>query len=123
MMSAEAERTPQPVPQPVPTPLAATAWAQWQALNDAWAATERGPRALATLAHLAHGHSDALWAALPTRYRPVLLGLLDRLEAGALFTEESCSYSPRDLQDHVSAWLGHAQDHLQRMPQNGAAKP
>jgi hypothetical protein len=46
----------------------------------------------------------------------VLLQLLDRLEASALFAEESCSYSPRDLREHMDAWLTHAQQHLQRTP-------
>ncbi|MBS0390655.1 MAG: hypothetical protein JSS19_12205 [Proteobacteria bacterium] len=55
----------------------------------------------------ARGHS-ALLAALPPRYGEVLLGLLDRLEAGALFTEESCSFSHQGLADSLQLWLDKA---------------
>ena len=47
-------------------------------------------------------------AALPPRYTEVLHGLLDRLEAGALFTEESCSFSHQDLADSLQLWLDKA---------------
>lgn len=53
----------------------------------------------------AHG---ALLAALPPRYGDVLLGLLDRLEAGALFTEESCSFSHQALVDSLQLWVDKA---------------
>jgi len=43
----------------------------------------------------------------------VLLNLLDRLEASALFTEESCSFSRRSLLDHLQAWLDKAGASLQ----------
>ncbi len=55
---------------------------------------------------------DTLLAALPTRYGEVLLGLLDRLESSALFTDESCSFSHRDLQDSVQLWLDKANAQL-----------
>ncbi|MDE2415151.1 MAG: hypothetical protein KGM60_10365 [Comamonadaceae bacterium] len=55
----------------------------------------------------ARGHS-ALLAALPPRYGEVLLGLLDRMEAGALFTEESCSFSHQGLADSLQLWLDKA---------------
>lgn len=51
---------------------------------------------------------DALLAALPPRYGEVLLGLLDRLESSALFSEESCSFSQRDLLDSLQLWLDKA---------------
>lgn len=47
-------------------------------------------------------------ATLPPRYGEVLRQLLDRLEASALFTEESCSFSQRDLLDGVQAWIDKA---------------
>ena len=56
----------------------------------------------------ARGHG-ALLAALPPRYGEVLLGLLDRLEAGALFTEESCSFSHQALVDGLGQWADKAQ--------------
>jgi plasmid stability protein len=49
-----------------------------------------------------------LLAALPPRYGEVLLGLLDRLEAGALFTEESCSFSHKELVDSLQMWVDKA---------------
>ena len=50
----------------------------------------------------------ALLAALPPRFGQVLLGLLDRLEAGALFTEESCSFSHQALVDSLQLWVDKA---------------
>lgn len=50
----------------------------------------------------------ALLAALPPRYGEVLLQLLDRLESSALFSEESCSFSQRDLFDSLQLWLDKA---------------
>ena len=51
---------------------------------------------------------------LPPRYREVLQQLLDRLEAGALFTEESCSFSQRDLVDGLQTWIDTARARLSR---------
>lgn len=47
---------------------------------------------------------------LPPRYADVLLALLDRLESGALFTEESCSFSQAGLRDQLAQWLQRARD-------------
>ena len=55
-----------------------------------------------------------LLSALPPRYAEVLHGLLDRLEAGALFTEESCSFSVKDLHDSLSLWMTKAQAQLSK---------
>ena len=60
---------------------------------------------------------DALLAALPPRYGEVLLGLLDRLESSALFTDESCSFSQRDLFDSAQLWLDKASTQLARTQQ------
>jgi hypothetical protein len=49
-----------------------------------------------------------LQEALPARYSEVLLGLLDRLEAGSLFSEESCSFSQTDLHDSLQMWVDKA---------------
>jgi hypothetical protein len=35
----------------------------------------------------------------------VLLNLLDRLESGALFSEESCSFSQKDLVANLEMWV------------------
>ena len=50
----------------------------------------------------------ALLAALPPRYGEVLLGLLDRLESSALFSEESCSFSQKDLVANLGMWVDKA---------------
>lgn len=68
----------------------------------------------------AHAFSDAwrargaLLSALPARYSEVLFSLLDRLEAGALFTEESCSFSQKDLTDNLRMWADKAEQQLMR---------
>lgn len=51
----------------------------------------------------------ALLAALPPRYAAVLEDLLGRLESAGLFSEESCSFSRRDLLDALGDWLDKAQ--------------
>ncbi len=61
-----------------------------------------------------HAFSDAaraqaaLLAALPPRYTEVLHNLLDRLESSALFSEESCSFSQKDLLDSLQMWVDKA---------------
>lgn len=54
--------------------------------------------------------------ALPPRYDDVLLGLLDRLESSALFSEESCSFSQRELHDSLGLWLDKARAQLEARP-------
>lgn len=54
----------------------------------------------------------ALLAALPARYAQVMEDLLGRMEAGSLFTEESCSFSQADLQANLSVWLDKSQQTL-----------
>lgn len=50
----------------------------------------------------------AAWPGLPPRYAAVLEQLLVPLEASALFSEESCSFSRTDLADSLAQWLQHA---------------
>jgi len=52
---------------------------------------------------------EVLLGALPERYQTVWLGLIDRMESSALFTEESCSFSQTELIDSLSIWLDKAQ--------------
>ena len=56
--------------------------------------------------------SGELLAALPPRYGEVLLNLLDRLESSALFSEESCSFSQKDLLDNLQVWVDKARAQL-----------
>jgi len=55
----------------------------------------------------------ALLAALPQRYAQALEEILLRLESAALFSEESCSFSQRDLIDALDAWLMRARQQLE----------
>lgn len=54
----------------------------------------------------------ALLAALPPKYGEVLHNLLDRLEASALFAEESCSFSQSDLTESLQFWIDKATQQL-----------
>jgi len=56
----------------------------------------------------------ALLAALPPQYTTVMEDLLGRLEAGSLFTEESCSFSQIDLLATLDTWLDKAGTTLAR---------
>lgn len=71
----------------------ASALDQLQAALDALRAGRSTAAAFCTEARGASGLLDAL----PERYGQVFHGLLDRLEAGALFNEESCSFSQQAL--------------------------
>lgn len=62
----------------------------------------RGELPVAALAARWREASGAL--PLPARYTEVLGQLLDRLEAGALFSEESCSFSQSGLLQQLQAW-------------------
>lgn len=59
--------------------------------------------------------ASALLQTLPQRYGEVLLNLLDRLESSALFTEESCSFSQKDLMDNLQTWADKAQRQLEKV--------
>jgi len=80
---------------------------QLAALQSALAAHGRGELSAAALGDAARAQ-QALLTALPPRYEEVLLNLIDRLESSALFTEESCSFSRKDLLDHLQTWVDKA---------------
>lgn len=75
---------------------------------DALRSDSSTPAAFSQMARAQAG----LLAALPPRYAEVLLNLLDRLESSALFAEESCSFSQRDLLDSLQLWLDKAAQQL-----------
>lgn len=50
----------------------------------------------------------ALLAALPERFAQALEQILQRLESGSLFAEESCSFSQGDLHRLLDQWLDRA---------------
>ncbi|MGV0959571.1 MAG: hypothetical protein ACOYB1_06995 [Limnohabitans sp.] len=58
--------------------------------------------------------NDAACLPLPEKFGVVLGDLLDRLEASALFSEESCSFSQKDLMDKLRVWADKAQAHLSK---------
>lgn len=55
---------------------------------------------------------DALMRALPPAFGEVWRNLLDRLESASLFSEESCSFSQKDLLDSLQLWLDKAGQRL-----------
>jgi hypothetical protein len=55
---------------------------------------------------------EALFQALPPKFEEVWLGLVDRLESSALFSEESCSFSQTDLLDNLALVLDKAEAKL-----------
>ena len=87
---------------------------QLQALDDALQRLEDGSLNASQLSDQARA-SQALLSALPERYGPVLLQLLDRLESSALFTEESCSFSQTDLHAHLHGWMAKAREQLEKL--------
>jgi len=76
-------------------------------------ALRQGSRRPAEFCHQARTQ-QALLDALPPRYAEVLHGLLDRLESGALFAEESCSFSQTELLDSLQLWLDKAAQQLEK---------
>lgn len=84
---------------------------QLQALEDALLRLQDGSITPSALNDQARA-SQALLTALPERYGPVLLQVLDRLESSALFTEESCSFSQGDLHNHLRQWIAKAHEQL-----------
>jgi len=81
--------------------------AQWQSLSHALDELRSGRGSTDALAARA-GECAELRAALPERFGTVLSDLVDRLSASALFGEESCSFSQKDLLDGLQSWLAHA---------------
>ncbi len=65
-----------------------------------------------SVAQLSQAWRQAAALPLPARYGEVLGQLLDRLEAGALFSEESCSFSQKDLLEGLRAWADKARQTL-----------
>nr|WP_310625920.1 hypothetical protein [Limnohabitans sp.] len=59
---------------------------------------------------------EALFKALPPKFEPVWLALVDRLESSALFVEESCSFSQTDLLDNLALVLDKAEETLPASP-------
>jgi hypothetical protein len=48
---------------------------------------------------------------LPEKYDAALENVLSRVESSSLFTEESCSFSKKDLANALSIWLEKVQQY------------
>mgnify|MGYP003595745626 CR=1 FL=1 len=84
-----------------------TALRQLGALQDALDHFNAGHMDAAALSEQARTYTDLL-SDLPPKFEDVLLQLLDRLESSALFDEESCSFSQKDLTDNLRMWVDKA---------------
>ena len=82
-------------------------------VQDALNAFTQGATSASALSHTARAQADLL-AALPPRYAEVLHSLLDRLESSALFSEESCSFSQKELLDTLQMWVDKARALLEQ---------
>ena len=80
-------------------------------LRDALADLRQGRSGVSNFCAVWRAQSTLL-EALPARYADVAEDLLGRLEAGSLFTEESCSFSQDDLLANLDVWLDKAQHTL-----------
>lgn len=97
------------VPLPsIPNPAALS---QWQQLSDQLQLLRQGRIPDQSFCSIARAQKDLL-GALPARYATVLADLLDRMESSALFTEESCSFSRKDLVEGLQVWVDKAHQQL-----------
>jgi hypothetical protein len=76
----------------------------FQILHDSLNAVRENKLGITEFCRLWRSQS-ALLSTLPPRYNEVMEDLLSRLEAGSLFTEESCSFSQIDLLATLDVWL------------------
>lgn len=84
------------------------ATADFDHLQHALTALRAAPHTAAVFASETRTHMAPVLAALPPRYAEVLHNLLDRLESSALFVEESCSFSHKELLDSLQLWVDKA---------------
>ncbi len=75
-------------------------------MNTALALSQNGQLPQSEMIRLWRSESASL--ALPARFDEVLHPLLDRIEASALFSEESCSFSQKDLLASLQMWADKA---------------
>ena len=79
-------------------------------MTDALTASSRGDLSQSEMIRL--WRSGGATLPLPDKYGKVLGNLLDRIEASALFSEESCSFSQKDLFDSLHMWADKARARL-----------
>lgn len=97
----------------------APALAQLAILQMSLAQLQEGHLRASAFSDSAHAQATLLQA-LPPRYAQVLDDLLNRLESGALFSEESCSFSQQALLENLQLWADKAQTYLQTQPPSPA---
>lgn len=81
---------------------------QLSTLPDTLEAFVEGGMPAQDLARIWRDASQSHEPTLPDRYLDVLERVLNQLESSALFTEESCSFSPADMAAALSDWLTRA---------------
>jgi hypothetical protein len=79
-------------------------------MTEALAACQQGD--LSQNEMIRQWRSDGARLPLPEKFGDVLGNLLDRMEASALFSEESCSFSQKDLFDSLQMWAEKAKARL-----------
>ena len=82
-----------------------------QTLRTAFERLRSGELKAHAFTEQAASHS-ALFAALPPRFKDVWQDLMTRLESGALFDAESCSFSQSDLHESIRLWLDKAAERI-----------
>lgn len=87
-------------------------------MNTALAQSQNGQLPQSEMIHLWRAQAASL--ALPASFDEVLQPLLDRIEASVLFSEESCSFSQKDLFASLQLWADKAR---LRLSSQGAAHP
>ena len=75
-------------------------------MNTALARSQNGELPQSEMIRLWRSESASL--SLPARFDEVLHPLLDRIEASVLFSEESCSFSQKDLLASLQMWADKA---------------
>ncbi len=82
---------------------------QYQVLLQAWLKGD------CDSAHLiANFRSLCIEWQLPQKYHDALEQVLSRIESSSLFTEESCSFSKKDLAQALSVWLEKAHQYFNK---------
>lgn len=79
-------------------------------MTEALTACSQGQLAQSDMIRL--WRSGAAGLPLPGPFGEVLGNLLDRIEASALFSEESCSFSQKDLMASLQMWADKARAKL-----------
>jgi hypothetical protein len=79
-------------------------------MTDTLAMSRQGE--LPQMAMIQLWRSSSTGLPLPEKFGEVLGNLLDRIEASALFSEESCSFSQKDLLDSLQLWADKARAKL-----------